>query len=134
MLKIQITLLNEINNLKIITVLLYSSNGKKCKEHLKVAVVISSEIYCFTNSCLIYKLTIFIQNCNTCSMQIDTLSFDISLSYFAVQICRPISHAVMKQLKKLKPGIKPKRATARENWKKLQNVRHKFSPVHLQCL
>lgn len=107
---------------------------KKCKEHLKVAVVISSEIYCFTNSCLVYKLTNFIQNCNTCSMQIDTLSFDISLSYFAVQICRPISHAVMKQLKKLKPGIKPKRATARENWKKLQNVRHKFSPVHFQCL
>lgn len=104
------------------------------QEHLKVAVRISSEIYCFTNSCLVYKLTNFIQNCNTCSMQIDTLSFDISLSYFAVQICRPISHAVMKQLKKLKPGIKPKRATARENWKKLQNVRHKFSPVHLQCL
>lgn len=107
---------------------------KKCKEHLKVAVVISSEIYCFTNSCLVYKLTIFIQNCNTCSMQIDTLSLCISLSFFVVQICRPISHAVMKQLKKLKPGIKPKRATARENWKKLQNVRHKFSPVHLQWL
>lgn len=128
-----------MKSIKIITVLLYSSNGKKCKEHLKVAVVISSEIYCFTNSWLVvyqvvYKLTIFIQNCNTCSMQIDTLSLCISLSFFVVQICRPISHAVMKQLKKLKPGIKPKRATARENWKKLQNVRHKFSPVHLQCL
>lgn len=84
MLKIQITLLNEINNLKIITVLLYSSNGKKCKEHLKVAVLISSEIYCFTNSCLVYKLTIFIQNCNTCSMQIDTLSF----VYIIVIFCR----------------------------------------------
>lgn len=125
-----------MKSIKILTVLLYSSNGKKCKEHLKVAVVISSEIYCFTNSCLVYKLTIFIQNCNSCtgSMQIDTLSLCISLSFFVVQICRPISHAVMKQLKKLKPGIKPKRATARENWKKLQNVRHKFSPVHLQCL
>lgn len=42
-------------------------------------------------------------------------------------ICRPISHAVMKQLKKLKPGIKPKRATARENWKKLQNVKMKIN-------
>lgn len=65
-----------MKSIKIITVLLYSSNGKKCKEHLKVAVVISSEIYCFTNSCLVYKLTIFIQNCNTCRvLQIDTLSF-----------------------------------------------------------
>ncbi|XP_048727203.2 DENN domain-containing protein 2B-like isoform X3 [Ostrea edulis] len=36
-------------------------------------------------------------------------------------ICRPLSHAVMKQLKKLKPAGKPKRASARENWKKLQN-------------
>lgn len=41
-----------MKSIKIITVLLYSSNGKKCKDHLKVAVVISSEIYCFTNSCL----------------------------------------------------------------------------------
>lgn len=70
-----------MKSIKIITVLLYSSNGKKCKDHLKVAVVISSEIYCFTNSWLVvyqvvYKLTIFIQNCNTCSvLQIDTLSF-----------------------------------------------------------
>ncbi|XP_061173444.1 DENN domain-containing protein 2B-like isoform X2 [Saccostrea echinata] len=42
-------------------------------------------------------------------------------------ICRPLSHAVMKQLKKLKPAIKPKRASARENWKKLQNVKMKIN-------
>ncbi|XP_062582123.1 DENN domain-containing protein 2B-like isoform X2 [Saccostrea cucullata] len=42
-------------------------------------------------------------------------------------ICRPLSHAVMKQLKKLKPAMKPKRASARENWKKLQNVKMKIN-------
>lgn len=98
----------------------------------KVPVLISSEIYCFTNtgSCLVYKLTILFLIEIECKLIYFLLSK--LLSFFAVQICRPISHAVMKQLKKLKPGIKPKRATARENWKKIQNVRHKLSPIHLQ--
>lgn len=46
--------------IKILIVFFYSFNGKKCKEYLKVVVVISFEIYCFINSCLVYKLIIFI--------------------------------------------------------------------------
>ncbi|KAK3101747.1 hypothetical protein FSP39_006091 [Pinctada imbricata] len=50
-----------------------------------------------------------------------------SLDHGAGQFCRPLSDAVLKQLKKLKPPGRSKRESARANWKKLQNVKMKIN-------